>query len=169
MALKLRPDIVLMDLEMPELNGTQATERILAQLPRTRVILLTGYENLAPLGRLAGAFECLIKSCTPEELAGAIRRAFAHRAPAGPEAASTGSLEALARQHGLTERERLVVEQMVNTELTVLQIARVLRESSGIAATESSVKHALERALVKLQVEPRTRGALVRHILLRST
>jgi DNA-binding NarL/FixJ family response regulator len=166
---KLRPDVVVMDLEMPHLNGTQATERILAQMPHVRVVLLTGDESLAPLGRLAGATECLIKNCTPQELAEAIRRSHASRGAASPDRGGGTdrriALDLIATRSGLTERERSVVEKMVDTERTIQQIARNLSDEAGVPVTESAVKHALERAMVKLRIEPRTRAALVKYVL----
>jgi DNA-binding NarL/FixJ family response regulator len=169
LAQKLRPDVIVMDLEMPYLNGTQATERILAQMPHVRVVLLTAHESLAPLGRLAGAVECLIKSCTPQELAEAIRRANTARSAAAPDRGGgpdrRAALELIATRSGLTERERSVVEKMVDTERTIQQIARTLSEESDTPVTESAVKHALERAMVKLRIEPRTRAALVKYVL----
>jgi DNA-binding NarL/FixJ family response regulator len=169
LAQKLRPDIVIMDLEMPHLNGTQATERILAQTPHVRVILLTGHESLAALGRLAGASEFLNKNCTPQELAAAIRRVHASRVTSPTErggAADHGlAIEQIATRSGLTERERAVIEKMVDTELTIQQVARTLSESTESPVTESAVKHALERAMVKLRIEPRTRAALVKYVL----
>lgn len=164
-ALRLRPDVVVMDLEMPGRNGTQATEAIVTRLPSTRVILLTAHESLAPLGRLAGAHRSLLKSCTPAELADAVRTT-ARASRLEPGAPTDVSIAAIASRHGLTERERLVVEQAVNTELTVRQIAVALLEATGQSFSESAVKHTLERAMVKMRVEPHTRAALVRHLLL---
>lgn len=164
-ALRLRPDVVLMDLEMPGRNGTQATEAIVARLPSTRVILLTAHENLAPLGRLAGAHRSLLKSCTPTQLADSIRSTASAPSCAAP-ATTVTSIAALAARHGLTERERLVVEHAANTELTVRQIAVAVLEATGQRVSESAVKHTLERAMVKMRVEPHTRAALVRHLLL---
>jgi len=58
-----------------------------------------------------------------------------------------------------------VVDQMVSTDLTIAQIARALTTDPKRPATESAVKHAMERAMIKLNIEPRTRAALVKHVL----
>src|SRR5580700_9725587 len=63
---KMRPDIVLMDLSMPGMNGVKAIERLAGSHPYVKTILLTGHEDLASLGRQAGASEFLNKDCTPE-------------------------------------------------------------------------------------------------------
>ena len=169
MASRLRPDVVVMDLNMPLLNGAQATERILAQQPYIKIILLTAHDDLASVGRLSGATECLSKSCTPQELATAIRRVQTSRSP---ESAGGGmatghqvAIERLAMRAGLSDSEKTVVERVVTTDLTIHQIAAALSNEQQKPVTDSSVKHALERAMNKLRIEPRTRAALVKHVL----
>ena len=64
----LCPDVIVMDLRLPVLNGVQATEQILTRHPETLVITLAAEHDLTDLGRLAGAFACLEMNCLPEEL-----------------------------------------------------------------------------------------------------
>jgi DNA-binding NarL/FixJ family response regulator len=169
LALELRPDIVVMDLDMPLLNGAQATQRILAQQPGVQIILLTSFESLAPIGRSSGASECLNKGCTPQELATTIRRVYAAKSAASAAPVTSGdhriAIERLAARAALTERERSVLERIVTSELTVHQIARALSADTKRPVTDSAVKHTLERVMNKLQIEPRTRAALVKHVL----
>ncbi len=168
MAAQLRPDIVIMDLRMPGLNGVQATERIVSQFPHVKVVILTGLPELAQMGKLSGAFDCLDKSCAPDELVATARRAYAARTPVAARPASTNhreSVERLALRAGLTEREKLVVARVVGTELTIREIAANLASELETPMTASAVTHALERALTKLQITPRTRAALVKHVL----
>lgn len=175
------PDVVILDLDMPGLNGVQAAQQIVADLPSVGVVLLTAHEQLAALGRLSGASECMDKRCTPQEIAAAVRRAATSARAASPlppapastpvsaERAAAPSMAALidrlAGPAALTERERAVVEKMVATELTAGQIARALGAEFGRSMSESAIKHALERALNKMQIEPRTRAALIRRVL----
>ena len=56
---QLMPDVVVMDLDMPHLNGLQAVERIKAQNPQVRVVMLTAHSGLAPIGQFMGVNECL--------------------------------------------------------------------------------------------------------------
>lgn len=169
MALRLRPDVIVMDLDMPHLNGIQAVERIQGQYPHVSVVLLTAHRGLAPIGRFSGVSECLDKNCTPEELVNAIRRARdtgAQKRPSQPDAAShDAAIALLATRAGLTDREWAVFEKALDTELTIDQIATVLSTQNNTKVTLSSVKHALDRAITKLRIEPRTRAALVRHVL----
>lgn len=75
MALKTKPDVVVMDLSMPVLNGLEATRRILKSLPETRVIVLTSYQNDESVGELikAGAAGYLTKTSAAHDLCQAVR------------------------------------------------------------------------------------------------
>jgi DNA-binding NarL/FixJ family response regulator len=169
LALKERPDVVLMDLHLPNLNGIQATERIVAQHPDIRVIIVTALEELASIGRVAGASECLDKGCTPQELVAAVRRVHAARSQ-GASFSSNGSAHRTAIEHfsmraSLTPREKTVLERVVTTELTAQQIAAALSSELGEKVTSAAVKHTLQRVMNKLGIEPRTRAALVKRVL----
>lgn len=170
LAASLRPDVIIMDLLMPVLNGAQATEKIIAQQPNVKVILLTAHGDLISIGRASGAFECLNKGCTRQELVAAVRRGYAAKLAsiaAGPAANSDHqiAIERLANRVGLSDREKTVVEKVVTTEFTIQQIAYNLSKEWKTSVSDSSVKHALERAMNKIGIEPRTRYALVKHVL----
>ena len=98
LACRLLPDVVLMDLRMPELDGIAATRELAAALPSTPVIILSAYEDPALMSeaRQAGAFAYLVKGCRASDLVDEITRAAAHRAtPPAPANATPG-----ARPHG---------------------------------------------------------------------
>lgn len=69
-----RPDVVLMDISMPVMNGIEATGMITSQFPGTKVIILTAHTEQCYLNRAyqAGAIRCLVKTCGNEELLRAI-------------------------------------------------------------------------------------------------
>ena len=77
LAESLRPDVILMDLRMPDVDGVTATERILAALPRTRIVVVTTYESDTDILRAveAGAAGYLLKDASRAELADAVRDA----------------------------------------------------------------------------------------------
>jgi DNA-binding NarL/FixJ family response regulator len=98
LACRLRPDVVLMDLRMPELDGIAATRELAAVLPSTPVIVLSAYEDPALMAeaRQAGAHAYLVKGCRVSELVDEITRAAAGRADAAPP----GDPLAAEQRHG---------------------------------------------------------------------
>lgn len=165
---KLRPDVVLMDLSMPGMNGVKAIERLAGSHPYVKTILLTGHEDLASLGRQAGASEFLNKDCTPEILAATIQRAHAARGHQsnGKSTSSNqvAAIERLSTRAKLSENEKLVFERVVTTDLTIQQIAFAISEERAEPVSNSAVKHTLERVMTKLRMDTRTRPALVKMV-----
>ena len=154
---ELRPDVVLMDLSMPELDGVEATRRITELYPSSRVLVLTSFSDqtriMDALG--AGADGYLLKHSDPDDIAKAIRTVHGGGSPLDPKAARA-LLE--SRRSGttgpqLTEREREVL-LLVRDGLANKQIARRL----GIA--ERTVKAHLTSVFQRLGVTDRTQAAL---------
>jgi NarL family two-component system response regulator LiaR len=157
---RLRPDVVLMDLVMPRLDGVGAMQELRRRLPRTRVIVLTSFaedDRLLPAIQ-AGAAGYLLKNAAPQELARAVRAAHAGAAVLDPFIAAR-LVEALAQPAGgppperLTAREREVLE-LIARGLSNKRIAREL----GIA--EKTVKTHVGHVLAKLGVADRTQAAV---------
>jgi NarL family two-component system response regulator LiaR len=156
---RVTPDVVLMDLEMPRLDGVAAMQQIRAARSETRVIVLTSFgddDKLLPAVR-AGAAGYLLKSAAPQEVVRAIRAAHDGDAVIDPKAAGR-LLEALARTPAatqpLTPRERDVLT-CVCRGMSNKQIAREL----GLA--EKTVKTHVGHILAKLGVTDRTQAALL--------
>ena len=151
-----RPDVVLMDLSMPEVDGVEATRRIIAADPDARVVVLTSFADDRHISEAlqAGAIGYVLKHAEPDELIGAIRAAAAGDAPLDPKAARVllNSRKVRSDQQ-LSAREEEVL-RLVVAGLANKQIARRL----GIA--ERTVKAHLTNIFARIEVTDRTQAAL---------
>ena len=150
----LQPDVVLMDMAMPDMDGATATRRIRSQSDTIQVIALTSFkeEILVQSALQAGAIGYLLKDVSADELAQAIRAAHAGRATLSPEAAQAlvhAASQAPPPGLDLTERERAVLALMVEG-LNNTQIAARLTVSA------STVKSHVSNILTKLGTSSRT-------------
>ena len=162
---RLRPDVILMDLVMPGMDGTAATREILHRCPGTRVLVLTSYSDDALIQEAlnAGAIGYLMKDISGAQLAEAIRRAADGKPTLAPQAA-----EVLMRQvanpdvqgQDLTPRERqvlrLLADGLTNTEI-----------AERLVVSLSTVKGHVSSVMMKLGASTRTEAAIiaVRHRL----
>ena len=154
---RLRPDVVLMDLMMPIVDGVQATRRIVAAAPETAVVVLTSFAEQALVMEAidAGASGFILKDAAPSELVRAIRSAARGEAPFDPRVAR----EVMSRRREnrplqeMTEREREVLA-LVAAGLSNKLIARRL----GI--TEATVKAHLTHIYRRIGVDSRVQAAL---------
>jgi NarL family two-component system response regulator LiaR len=156
---RLRPDVVLMDLVMPSLDGVEAMRELRTRVPQARVVVLTSFlddERLLPALR-AGAAGYLLKNVEPRELAQSIRLAAAGEAMIDPAVAAR-LVDALGEDRRapvpeLTPREQEVLD-LIEGGFANKRIALEL----GIA--EKTVKTHVSHVLAKLGVSDRTQAAL---------
>ena len=169
----LEPDLVLMDIKMPRLNGIEATRKIVSEIPGTRVLALTTFSTLdyvVPALR-AGAAGYLVKDARPDEILAAIRNAMDDSLPLSPSVVRLmarqvigGALDtqavagASATEVGLAPRE-ISVLQFLGNGLSNREIAKKMYISEG------SVKAYLANACTKLGVRDRLQ-AVIRGFLL---
>lgn len=149
-----KPDVILMDLMMPEMDGIEATKAILASCPEVKIIAMTSFEEekLVQGVLAAGAISYLLKNVTSDELASAIRAAALGRSTLSPEAAkvlvnATRTID--QPLFTLTERELEVLELVAQGQSNQ-QIAQTL------VITIATVKAHISSILSKLQVSSRT-------------
>jgi len=167
-AKSLQPDLVLMDIKMPRLNGIEATRKIVSEIPGTRVLALTTFSTLdyvVPALR-AGAAGYLVKDARPDEILAAIRNAMDDSLPLSPSVVRLmarqvigGALDtqavaaATATEVGLAPRE-ISVLQFLGNGLSNREIAKKMYISEG------SVKAYLANACTKLGVRDRLQAVI---------
>jgi NarL family two-component system response regulator LiaR len=169
LAARLKPDVILLDLLMPLMDGVEATCKILAADPQARVLILTSFgedDKIFPAIR-AGAQGYLLKDIQPRELVQAVRETYQGKAQLHPDIArrlmQAVSGEAPAKPdksarlpqelHGLTEREGEVLGYIARG-LTNREIAEKM------VISEKTVKTHVSNLLDKLGLEDRTRAAI---------
>ncbi|NLE23422.1 MAG: response regulator transcription factor [Actinobacteria bacterium] len=155
----LKPDVVLMDLVMPDVDGAEATRRIKEIAPSVQVIALTSYkeDDLVQGALKAGALSYLLKNVSADELAGAIRAAYAGRPTLAPEAAEVlikAATGGPAQEEGLTSRELEILALMVSGESNP-DIAEKL------VVSRSTVKFHVSNILMKLGAATRTEAVAI--------
>ncbi len=151
---KLRPDVTLMDLQMPHLNGVEATMAIRAEFPDSRIVVLTTYTGdvQVPLALKAGASGYLLKSGIRTELLSTIRAVHAGRKVLSPEI--TLALASHAAGQALSPSETrvlvLIADGLSNKEI-----------AARLSVTEEAVKGQVKNILAKLDARDRTHAAVI--------
>ena len=170
---ELKPDVIIMDISMPDLNGIDATQQILAESPKIKVIALSMYSDRRyVIGMLkAGVSGYLLKSCAFDELANAVNAVVKNRSYISPQIADTVmqdytrnlTINDTSTVSALTPREREVL-QLIAEGLTSTQIAsrlfvsektvsthrRQIMEKLNIFSVAELTKYALREGLTSL-------------------
>jgi len=162
---RLAPDVVLMDVRMPDLDGIAATRELARAAPGVRVLILTTFEQDDYIfGALrAGASGFLLKRARPEELLGAVHTVAAGEALLSPSVTRrvidrmaqqpTPELADQARLDGLTPREREVLERIARG-LSNREIA------AALTVEESTIRTHVKRILMKLELRDRVQAVI---------
>ena len=157
-ALSLKPDIILMDLVMDEMDGIEATERIITKWPEAKIIVVTSFiddEKVYPALE-AGAMSYLLKTSKASEIADAIRATFNGESILEPEV--TGKMMHKLRQ------KRLPHEELTPRELEILLLIAEGKSNQDIAdelyIAVKTVKVHVSNILSKLEVQDRTQAVV---------
>lgn len=162
LAAELAPDVVLMDLQMPEMDGAAATRALVERQPNAKVVVLTMYREVAHLlaAIQAGAKAYVLKDADAAELVDVIRRVQAGDSVLDP-AVTAGLFEAVRR----LEEPQLVPEPLTPRELDILRLLVAGHDNRTIAAelhlSEKTVANRLSEVFQKLGVTNRTQAALM--------
>jgi len=164
---ELKPDVVLMDLRMPEMDGVAAIERIRAEHPKVQILVLTTYESDADILRAieTGATGYLLKDTPREELFGAIRTVAEGKSPLAPgvatrlmqrmrdtdeEGLSTREIEVLELvARGTSNKE--IAKQLWVSETTVKSHMLHIFDKLGVTDRTAAVTAALKRGIIRLE------------------
>ncbi len=167
-ATALKPDVVLMDLKMPKLNGIHATRRIVAALPETKVVILTTYDGDDWVfdAIRAGASGYLLKDSEGEEIATAVREAVSGKAHLDPQIAGKILQEFNRLDHGPTppQTNTPLLAELTEREISILQLMAQGKNNQEIASdlflATGTVKNNISVILGKLQANDRTQAVL---------
>ncbi|MFN8595387.1 MAG: response regulator transcription factor [Anaerolineae bacterium] len=171
LAKQLKPDVILMDIKMPHLNGIQATRQIVSVLPKTQIIILTTYDTDDWVfdGIRAGAIGYLLKDASGDNLADAVRGALRGESQIDP----TVARKVLREFQQLTQHrspapqppvDEEPLEQLTDREEEVLKLVAAGLANKEIAQqlslSEGTVKNHISAILAKLHANDRTQAVL---------
>lgn len=166
LARRLQPDVVLLDLVMPEMDGIAATPQIIAASPRARVLILTSFgeeDKVFPAIR-AGAHGYLLKDIPPNDLVHAVRAAYAGKVQLHPDIARKLMSVIAGQEEPLWGTRLTGVEELSEREREVLRlVARGLTNheiAERLVISEKTVKTHVSSILGKLGLADRTQAAI---------
>lgn len=160
-ALRLRPDVILMDLQMPGVDGLEGLRRLQVQLPETPVVILTTFQTQEAVSEAlsAGARGFLLKDAEPSDLLAAIRAARRGEALLAPSV--TNSLAALASGQGARSDAETLNERELEVLQLVAQGARNKEIATRLFIVPRTVEYHLANIFAKLGVSNRTEASRV--------
>jgi NarL family two-component system response regulator LiaR len=160
LALELRPDVILMDLVMKEMDGIEATRRIIEAWPEAKIIIVTSFlddEKVYPALE-AGATSYMLKTSKASEIANAVRATYQGQSVLEPEV--TGKMMVKMRQ----KSTQLPHEELTSRELEILLLMAQGKTNQDIAdelfIALKTVKTHVSNILSKLQVQDRTQAVI---------
>lgn len=164
-ALQIRPDVILMDIQMPELDGVAATKEILDEWPEARVIILTMYRQDRYVFEAikAGARGYLLKDSGADDLVSAIRKVADGEALLSPELAAS-VLDEFHKVRSLPEHPEHKISGLSEREADILRLLAKGSSNQEIAhaldVSEKTVRNRLSEIFSKLRLNNRTEAAL---------
>ena len=163
---ELRPDVILMDVTMPEMDGVEATRQIRGSLPSTRVVMLTMHADQEVLAAAirAGASGYLVKDCSTTEIATAVRLAVSGETALSPQLAAS-MLDEVRRldsdpSFGAAEEERIITRREEEVLQLIADGCSTPEVAERLYISQKTVKNHLASIYQKLDARDRTQAVL---------
>jgi len=162
LALAVRPDVILMDVTMPEIDGVEACRQVRAQLPDTKVVMLTMHADQGVLTSAirAGATGYLVKDCSTEEIASAVRMAAGGETALSPQLAASMLNEVRRWDQPHKEEERVVTKREEEVLQLIADGCSTPEVAERLYISQKTVKNHLASIYQKLDARDRTQAVL---------
>ncbi len=161
LAMALRPDVILMDVSMPELDGVEATRQIKERLPETRIVMLTMHADQDVLAEAirAGANGYLVKDCSTDEIASAIETVAGGETALSPRLAAS-MLAEVRRQDNESESQRIITKREEEVLQLIADGCSTPEVAEKLYISQKTVKNHLASIYQKLDARDRTQAVL---------
>ncbi len=162
MAHSLTPDVILMDVSMPEMDGVEACRQVRSAIPGTKVVMLTMHADQEVLANAirAGACGYLVKDCSTEEIAGAVRMASNGDTALSPQLAASMLDEVRKLDMAPTREERVVTKREEEVLQSIADGCSTSEVADQMYISQKTVKNHLASIYQKLDARDRTQAVL---------
>ncbi len=162
LALRVRPDVILMDVTMPEMDGVEACRQVRSQLPDTKVVMLTMHADQQVLTSAirSGATGYLVKDCSTEEIASAVRMAASGETALSPQLAASMLNEVRRWDLPHKEEERIITKREEEVLQLIADGCSTPEVAERLYISQKTVKNHLASIYQKLDARDRTQAVL---------
>jgi len=162
LAEELRPQVILMDVTMPEMDGVEATRQIRALLPQIKIVMLTMHADQEVLTSAirAGASGYLVKDCSTEEIASAVRMAVSGETALSPQLAASMLDEVRRLDRPSSDEERIVTRREEEVLQLIADGCSTPEVAEKLYISQKTVKNHLASIYQKLDARDRTQAVL---------